>query len=334
MNQQKTSNKNSGVLPVFSEEEHAKAKVLLATQVAHMMGRKFEEDDWNKVYCAAKEIPHSGWSNLNIDVNYSGLGVEQKLLRVSGLRGRPIKSVCGTTMMHPAATRSIRIDNTDLPAEEVMQDVFQQYSELINIRTEKVRENLSEVEPDMRIGWLLWENSLTEFLYFEEPLVAPQTNKFYAEWNETPPKGARKGSKSLWIYERDTNKKRYSVTTSAGIKIQPYFDVPAPSDKNLYYFRVQSEPVDYDTVQIWVSAATAKAIQRELGDLEKDHVSDAIIKVAKSPSIKDARISFDEELAQPILISRKAFDIFKSTWEGVSDEHRAQLFLNILHESN
>lgn len=110
--QQKMPESSGTILAVFTEEEYSRAKVFLATQVAHMMGRKLEEDDWNKVYCAAKGIPHSGWSNLNIDVNHKGLGVEQKLLRVSGLRGRPIKSACGTTMMHPAATRSIRIDDT------------------------------------------------------------------------------------------------------------------------------------------------------------------------------------------------------------------------------
>lgn len=320
-------------LKAFTEQEFAKAKVLLATQVANMMGRKLEETDWNEVYCAAKDIPRSGWSNLNIDVNYSGLGVEQKLLRVSGLRERPIKSVCGTAMMHPAATRSIRIRNTELPAETVMRDVFRQYSDLIDIRTEKVRENSAGKEPDMRLGWLLWEDSLAEFLYFEEPLVAPLPDNYYAEWNETPPRGTRKGSKSLWIYEQGSNQKRYSVTTSAGIKIQPYFDVPAPSDENLYYFRVQSEPVDYDTVKLWVSSTTAKAIQRELGNLEKDNISNALIKTANRFSIEDAEISVREkDLAQPILISRKAFEIFKSTWKGISDEHRAQLFLKALYK--
>ena len=327
------SNYNA-VLNAFTKEEYDKAKVFLATQVAHMIGRKLEETDWNKVYCAAKDIPQTGWSNLNIDVNHSGLGVEQKLLRVSGLRERPIKSVCGTTRMHPAATRSIRIDNTDLEPKEVMRNVFQQYSDLIDIRTENVRENSDGKEPDMRTGWLLWEDSLTEFLYFEEPLVAPRPDNYYAEWNETPPRGTRKGSKNLWIYERGSNKKRYSVTTSAGIKIQPYFDVPAPSDENLYYFRVQSEPIDYDTVRIWVSSTTAKAIQRELGSLEKDNVSNAVIKTAKFNSVEDTGVSPDDDLAQPILISRKAFEIFKSSWNGISDEHRAQLFLKALYKMN
>lgn len=324
-------NSHSLTLKAFSENEYKKAKLLLATQVAHMMGRKLEEEDWNKVYCMAKNIPLTGWSNLNIDVNYGGLGVEQKLLRVSGLGNKPIKSVCGTTMMHPAATRSIRIENLELPAKDVMYDVFQQYSGLIDTRARKALEQTPKVQnPDMRIGWLLWEDSLIEFLYFEQRLEAPNPDDYYAEWNVTPPKGARKGSKSLWIYERNTNKKRYSITTSAGIKIQPYFDVPAPSDKNLYYFRVQSEPLDYDTVQIWVSAATARAIQHIIGELGKETISEAIIKAAKNRVIKEAAISDNDDLAKPILITRKAFEVFQSTWEGVSDEHRAQLFLESL----
>jgi hypothetical protein len=319
-------------LKAFSKNEYKKAKIFLATQVAHMMGRKLEEDDWNKVYCNAKGIPYTGWSNLHIDVSHKGLGVEQKSLRVSGLRGRSIKSVCGTTMMHPAATRSIRIDDTEQPAEDVMREIFRQYSDLINIRTKKVREQAPNKKIDMRIGWLLWEDSLTEFLYFEQPLAAPQADKYYAVWNETPPRGARKGSRSLWIYGRDTNKKKYSVTTSAGIKIQPYFDVPAPSDENLYYFRVQGEPLDPHTIQIWVSSRTAKAIQRIIGNLDKNIVSDTIIKASKFCSTRDIGISTDEDIAQPIRVTRKAFEIFQSTWDGVSDEHRAQLFLETLYE--
>ena len=326
-------NNFKAALKAFSKNEYKKAKIYLATQVAHMMGRKLEEDDWNKVYCMAKGIPYTGWSNLHIDVIHQGLGVEQKILRVSGLRGRAIKSVCGTTMMHPAATRSIRIDNNKRPANDVMRDIFRQYSDLIDIRTKKVREQApNKKKSDIRIGWLLWEDSLTEFLYFEQPLVAPKSDKYYAEWNETPPRGIRKGSRSLWIYERETNKKRYSVTTSAGIKIQPYFDVPAPSNENLYYFRVQSEPINSDTIQIWVSSRTAKAIRRIIGNLDKNLVSDMIIKASKFSSSGDVGISTDEDIAQPIRVTRKAFEIFKSTWEGVSDEHRAQLFLETLHE--
>lgn len=327
------TNDYNTTLAAFSDEEFATAKIRLATLVAHMMGRKLEEDDWNKVYCEAKGIPYTGWSNLNIDINYRGLGIEQKLLRVSGLRGRPIQSVCGTTMMHPAATRSIRIDNANLPADDVMRDVFTQYAELIETRRDTVRANAGNNEPDLRTGWLLWEDDLTEFLYFEEPLTTPKSTDFYARWNETPARGARKASKSLWIYEGGTNKKRYSVTTSAGIKIQPYFDVPSPTDENLYYFRVQAEPIDYATVQIWVSSGTARGIKEQLGSLDKDVVSDAIAQLAENPDIKDGDPASNDELAQPIQITSRAFEILKDRWDGVSDEHRAQLFLEALRQT-
>ena len=59
--------KRPRVLPAFRKEELERDHVLLATRVAFMMGRKFEEGDWSYVYCKAKEIPEQGWSNLNID---------------------------------------------------------------------------------------------------------------------------------------------------------------------------------------------------------------------------------------------------------------------------
>lgn len=55
-------------LLAFSDAERERAFHLLAARVAYMMGRKFEEDDWSRVYCAAKGIPFQKWSNLNIDV--------------------------------------------------------------------------------------------------------------------------------------------------------------------------------------------------------------------------------------------------------------------------
>src|SRR6266480_6845005 len=115
-------------LPAFSKEEYERAKVFLATQVASMLGRKLEEGDWSKVYCFAKRIPMSSWSNLHIDISYRGLGVEHKLLRCGALGSHSIKTICGTTRMHPAATRSIRIDNLRANADAVMRDVFRQYA--------------------------------------------------------------------------------------------------------------------------------------------------------------------------------------------------------------
>jgi hypothetical protein len=94
------------------------AKRVLATRVAQMMGRKFEEADWSFAYCTAKNIPEQKWSNLHIDVMHSGLGVEQKMLCVG--EGKPLMSYAGTTQMHPSATRSIRIVSTDVQPEVAM----------------------------------------------------------------------------------------------------------------------------------------------------------------------------------------------------------------------
>ncbi|MBY3333980.1 hypothetical protein HFN98_25665 [Rhizobium laguerreae] len=317
-------------LTVFSAEEARKAKLILATQMTTMMGRKLEEGDWSNVYCKAKNIPDAGWSNLHIDINYRGLGVEHKLLRFANLNGRTIKTVCGTTQMHPAATRSIRIDDLSRPANDVMVNVFAQYSELIAARTAKVRADFPKSEPDMRTGWLLWESTLTEFLYFEERMLPPDPAQYYAEWNDTAARGTRKASKSLWIYDRDTNQKRFSVTTNAGIKIQPYFDVPPPKDPNLYFFRVQSEPVDLETIHLWIAASTARALKSELGDLSRDRVSEAVVKLVELGAHNIAPSDPEEDYAVAVPISVEAYTLLTRSWEGVSDEHYAQLLLKSL----
>jgi hypothetical protein len=97
-------------LPAFSQAEFFKAHALLASRVA-------------------KGLPDSGWSNLNIDVMHGSLGVEHKMLCVrSDVR---IKEHCGTSLMHPSATRSIRIPSTEGDATEIARDVLRQYAELI-----------------------------------------------------------------------------------------------------------------------------------------------------------------------------------------------------------
>ncbi len=317
-------------LPVFTEEQTKRTKILLAAKVASMMGRKLEEGDWSEVYCKSKALPDAGWSNLHIDVAYQGLGVEFKMLRIAQLRGRPIKSVCGTSLMHPAATRSVRIDDASRDANEVMADVLQQYADLIEYRTQRVRETSPDGRADMRFGWLLWEDDLREFLYFEEPMLMPNPGDYYAEWNETVARGARKSSKSLWVYEKLTNKKRYSVTTNAGIKIQPYFDVPPPSDPNLVYLRVQSEQIDEDTFLLWVAASTALKLKERLGSIDKDVVSSAVFEAAKQERHVEAFALDDIHAAVPIPVTREAFDLLFNSWEAVSDDHRIQLLLQTL----
>lgn len=317
-------------LQAFNDEQKVLAKRLLATCVAQMMGRKFEEGDWGSVYCQAKNIPEQAWSNLHIDVMHNGLGVEHKMICVG--EGKALMTVAGTTLMHPSATRSIRIDSTDVEPDVAMRDVLGQYGSLIEQRTQRVCENSGKGLADMRTGWLIWERSLTEFLYFEEPMVPPNPKDFWAKWNEIAAKGVRKPSKNLWIYEKGTNKKRYSVTTSAGIKIQPYFDVPAPNDPNLVFFRVQGEEVSSGRILMWVSATTARQLSSLLGKLDIATVSAAIVDAADHKTPSEASELATEELAQQIEITSEAYSLLISVWGGVSDEHRAQLFLQTLRE--
>src|SRR5581483_1610974 len=318
-------------LPAFTPGEYTSAHALLASQVATMMGRKFEEGDWTAVYCAAKGIPNRGWSNLNLDVIYECLGVEQKMLCTESKKS--IKEYCGTTLMHPAATRSIRIPSSDEDPTQIARDVLMQYAELLEERTRFVAQNCSNGAPDMRVGWLLWQVALREFLYFEQEVIAPDPNDYWAEWKESGG-GSRKKSKNLWVYEAETGKKRYSITTSAGAKIQPYFDVPPPNDPNLYYFLVQGEIVDGGLIRIWVTRTTALLLKQILGSLERDVISQAILKTAvafqeNEPTLRDKKTA-DLELAEPILITQAAYEALTKAFEGISDEHMIQLFLRHL----
>lgn len=291
------------------------------------MGRKFEEGDWSYVYHTAKNIPVSGWSNLNIDVIHQSLGVEHKMLCVRSKKN--IKEHCGITLMHPAATRSIRISSTEGDPTKVAREVLNQYAELIDQRREKVVENSPGDEPDMRIGWLLWQESLQEFLYFEQEILKPNPDDYWAEWRESGGGGIRKTSKNLWVYEVETGKKRYSITTSAGAKIQPYFDVPPPNDPNLYYFRVQGEEIGDGLIRMWITPTTALILENVLGKFDADKLSSEIIKAAQEVREVDEDIEAEAsrlDLAEPILISKDAYLSLRQVFSGVSDEHMMQIF--------
>lgn len=317
-------------LPAFSAKERDKAHTLLGSLVVSMMGRKLEEADWTEVYCNAKGIPVRGWSNLDIDVVHGSLGVEHKML----MRKSKVDLVdaCGKTLMHPSATRSIRVPPTDTDANDAMKDVLTQYAQLIEARTQKLSEqNTGDDAPDMRAGWLLWQKSLKQFLYFEEEMLAPNPDDYTAEWHKGESYGTRKSSTNLWVFERETGKKRYSVTTEAGAKIQPYFDVPPPSDPNLYLFNVIGEVVDIGLVRVWLSEPTARELTRLLGSLDTEILSQAAVEAAGVISELEDRSSFlKAELAQSVVITEDAYRALTEVIPGVSDEHTFQLVAKYL----
>ena len=315
------------ILRAFTEAEFAKAHDLLAAKVAFMMGRKFEEGDWSQVYCAAKNIPNAGWSNLNIDVTYDCIGVEHKMLRPSG--DKPVRSVFGTRLMHPSATRSIRIEDGD--PNEVMHSVLTQYADFIEQRREFVRQRCADGMSDLRTGWVLWQSNLKEFVYFEEEVITPSPDDFIAEWHVNEVKGARKESKSLWVYEKETKQKKYSITTSAGAKIQPYFDVPPQSDPSVYFFKVQGEEIHPGLIRVWVPSATARELEAIVGGLtaEKLHAL-----ISKSETVlRETRESYGSNLEEAVAISvttdsyQALEDLFPN---AVSDSHRIQLLVAAL----
>ena len=308
-------------LPAFSVKEQQRAYRLLVARVAHMGTRKFEEGDWTDVYCGAKGIPKTGWSNLHIDIIHDAVGVEQKMMSRSV--NRPITAWCGTMIMHPSATRALRIDSINRDADAVMADVFRQYGELIERRTQKIRQ-MGFDQPDMRTGWLLWQESLRQFLYFEERMKAPDPKDYYAIWNEHASSATRLGSKNLWIYERASKQKRFSVTTQAGIKLQPYFEVPPMDDRNLYVFIAQGEEAGGGQVRLWLTTATARDLYELVGDLEVEHVSNTILS-AELRTGADAVIVEGEKVVE-VLVSDKAY-VKLSNFSGFSDEHRVRAFI-------
>jgi len=319
--------KKPKTLPAFSAPELSKAHVLLATTVALMMGRKFEEDDWGRIYCDAKAIPRTGWSNLNIDVMHEGLAVEHKML---GRRsGDEMRQCCGTRLMHPAATRSIRIPLEETDPNRTMQIILGQYADLIESRRKKVLASSGGTSVDMRTGWLLWQPSLVEFLYFEEELLPPNPKDFFAEWRESKG-GTRKASKNLWVFEKDTGSKRYSITTSAGPKIQPYFDVPPPSDPNLYYFRVQGEILDTSAVRIWLTPSTARELESLVGKLTTENLASFINRAAEIQLTVAPEESSQQDMACPLILSTECYENLRKAFGGVSDEHAVQLLLRFI----
>jgi hypothetical protein len=320
--------KRPKTLAAFTPLEQTKIHVLLATKVVAMMGRKLEEGDWAEVYCKAKNIPVQSWSNLQIDIMYGNLGIEHKMLCYRSKVN--LIDACGQTLMHPSATRSIRIPTDVSDPNKVMQDLLNQYAELIEQRKAKVMERANTDSVDMRVGWLLWQESLRQFLYFEEEMLPPNPEDYTAEWVKSGG-GIRKESKNLWIYEKATGKKRFSITTQAGAKIQPYFDVPPPSDPNLYLFTVIGEILNTGLVQIWLTENTFNKIKKHIdGELDAKSISDLILEYVDKVPKEFLNSTIDDILAVPVTVTIDAYEAIQHSLPGVNDEHSFQLLLSYI----
>lgn len=215
-----------------------------------------------------------------------------------------------------------------------MRTVIKSYQKVLDERLSKAVA-ISEGKPvELRSGWLLYDSSLTEFLYFEERAQNLNPKKHRAVWSERIKKGegGRRGNRNLWIYA-DDDQKVWSVTGgSSGTKIQPYFKIPAANDKNLCYFRVQGEPINPETVRIWITEPTAQNLKQMLGELDTRCLSDAIMKV--SPSNQTLSVTQESEEVREVVIAQSAYVALKEKFLGVSDEHRFQLLCKRLAEED
>jgi hypothetical protein len=317
-------------LQAFTTEEQELATDNLSAKVATMIGRKMEEADWDFVYCNAKNIPVTDWSNLSIDINHDGLGVEHKMLRIKNPGS--ILDVCGTSRMHPSGTRSIRIPDEKDP-DKAMKSILNQYGKVIDDRTKTVKQHSTSGNADMRFGWLLWKEELDEFLYFEEAMLKPNYTDYYAQWNKTPARGSRKPSRSLWIYEKSTEQKKYSVTTEAGAKIQPYFDVPGPKDPNLYHFKVQGVCVDGGLIKVWITKSTAQSLELIIGSLETGELSQAIDNFTPTSPVGNNKSSPAEEIARCVIVNESSYRKLEGMFNPISDEYMFQQLATALNRT-
>ena len=212
-----------------------------------------------------------------------------------------------------------------------MRSIFKQYGELLQARKQTVAERgggLAE-DVDLRTGWMLWQESLREFLYFEETTVSPDPDEYYAEWVEKGD-GKRKGSRNLWIYHAETGVKRYSLTTSAGVKLQPYFDVPGAKDPNLYHWTIIGEVIDTGDVRIWLTQRTAEALQGLIGSLERDAVSKFVLEAAAGWSADElSTVDADDVGAVvEVVITEQAYKAIGDVFPSTNDDHLIQQLID------
>ena len=231
--------------------------------------------------------------------------------------------------MHPSATRAIRIPTGRVSADRAMRDILQQYGDRIRQHTAKVQEGApAGVPADMRTGWLLWQESLRQFLYFEEKMEAPNPDDYRATWVKSGG-GARLGSQNLWIYDRTTNRKRFSVTTTAGAKIQPYFDVPLPDDPNVYVFTVIGEIIADGQIRCWVTETTYDDLAAVLGTVDSESIGRAVQEHVAHLPIPEAGPRV-EGPARPVEITAQTYELLSSRLPGVNDDHCFQLLIRAI----
>lgn len=152
--------------------------------------------------------------------------------------------------------------------------------------------------------------------------------EFVGTWNERQTSGRRLPSRNLWIYRESTGVKEYSITTTAGAKVQPYFTVPPPNDPNLHHLHIQGETADSGLIRVWLTFETAQGLKSLLGDLSPVKVGKFVRdrSMDTGGETRPARVAF-EPLAVEIFMPADCYQLLRSDEHGVSDEHAFRLLL-------
>jgi hypothetical protein len=157
-------------------------------------------------------------------------------------------------------------------------------------------------------------------------MVAPDPGDFQAEWRDSGG-GRRKASRNLWVYDKQTGQKRYSITTEAGAKIQPYFDVPPPTDPNVYLFTVIGEVIDAGFVRVWLTAATHRELTRIVGDISDKGLSSFVLRQLEGVTPRITAHDGAGQVAEAVILSVEAYTRLKEIFQGVNDDHSFQLLI-------
>lgn len=210
----------------FDEEEVEEIKEELI-QITHTLGeRPLSDRDWEEIYSRIKGYERTNWSNQPFnDLLHDNIGIEIKLKGDNYLDRRGP----GDNIMHPSVTRAINYPDQGLPTQERKELVITQYNDLIRDFQRRVAaESEAREKADIRWGVLLYKRDNSKFLYFEKEMETHDPDDYYAEHPE---------GKNLYIYENDTDVKRFSVTTDP--KIQEYFEIP--DEEYLYWFNIEHD---------------------------------------------------------------------------------------------
>lgn len=200
-------------LPVFTDKQFEKLKAEWSLAISSIGLSKLEEEHWTDIYCKILGIDPQGFSNLfGKDIEYKDRVIEMKCIR----KEYPFSP----RIMHPALTRKVEEWNSSDPPEKSMRVVIDGYNQLI-------RDTFGAKEA--RWGLLVYSNAYSHATYFEYPITTLNVNELTAQYNHSKRSGSRRATTNLWIFQDGI--KIMSVTSpSAGMKIQPYFNVPAKND--------------------------------------------------------------------------------------------------------